>query len=52
METFGHSELDTVVSVLGKSKGYVATFIERKKRLYTAVRMPDGTTLSMETPLA
>ncbi|WP_373560306.1 IS30 family transposase [Paenibacillus sp. RU5M] len=37
-ETFGHWELDTVVlSGRGKSKGCVATLIERKTRLYTAV---------------
>ena len=47
-ETFGHWELDTVVSGRGKSKGCVATFIERKTRLYTAIRMPDRTALSME----
>ncbi|MNO39483.1 hypothetical protein D3C76_296150 [compost metagenome] len=35
-QTFGHWELDTVVSGRGKSKGCVATFIERKIRLYTA----------------
>ncbi|MET3208330.1 UNVERIFIED_CONTAM: IS30 family transposase [Paenibacillus sp. PvR008] len=46
--TFGHWELDTVVSDRGKSKGCVATFIERKTRLYTAIRMPDRTALSME----
>jgi transposase, IS30 family len=47
-ETFGHWELDTVVSGRGKSKGCVATFVERKTRLYTAIRMPDRTALSME----
>ncbi|MGG1619100.1 IS30 family transposase [Paenibacillus sp. NRS-1782] len=47
-ETFGHWELDTVVSSRGKSKGCVATFIERKTRLYTAIKMPDRTALSME----
>jgi len=47
-ETFGHWELDTVVSGRGKSRGCVATFIERKTRLYTAIRMPDRTALSME----
>lgn len=47
-ETFGHWELDTVVSGRGKSKGCVATFIERKTRWYTAIRMPDRTALSME----
>ncbi|WP_149096499.1 IS30 family transposase [Paenibacillus terrae] len=47
-DTFGHWELDTVVSGRRKSKGCVATFIERKTRLYTAVQMPDRTALSME----
>ncbi|GAK39565.1 transposase [Paenibacillus sp. TCA20] len=47
-ETFGHWELDTVVSSRGKSKACVATFIERKTRLYTAIKMPDRTALSME----
>lgn len=37
-ETFGHWERDTVVSGRGKSKGCVATFMERKTRLYTAIR--------------
>lgn len=32
-ETFGHWELDTVVWDRGKSKGCVATLIERKTRL-------------------
>ncbi|WIV17967.1 IS30 family transposase [Paenibacillus polygoni] len=47
-ETFGHWELDTVVSSRGKSKACVATCIERKTRLYTAIKMPDRTSLSME----
>jgi IS30 family transposase len=47
-ESFGHWELDTVVSGRGKSKGCVATFIERKTRLYTAIPMPDRTARSME----
>lgn len=47
-ETFGHWELDTVVSSRGKSKACVATLIERKTRLYTAIKMPDRTALSME----
>lgn len=46
-ETFGHWELDTVVS--GKEKGgCLATFIERKSRLYTAIKMPNRTAASME----
>ena len=47
-ETFGHWELDTVVSSRGKSKACVATLIERKTRLYTAIKMSDRTALSME----
>ncbi|GMK42867.1 IS30 family transposase [Paenibacillus sp. CCS19] len=46
--TFGHWELDTVVSSRGKSKACAATFIERKTRLYFAVKMPDRTAHSME----
>ena len=43
-------ELDTVVS--GKTKGACfATFIERKTRMYTAVKMPDRTKESMETAI-
>ncbi len=44
-ETFGHRELDTVVSGRGQAKGCVATFIERKTRWY----MADRSALSMET---
>ena len=46
--TFGHWELDTIVSSRGKSKACGATFIERKNRLYFAVKMPDRTAHSME----
>jgi IS30 family transposase len=44
-------ELDTMVSSRRKSKGCVATFIERKTRLNTAILMPDRTVLSMEIAL-
>lgn len=47
-ETFGHWELDTIVSSRGNSKGCFATFVERKTRLYTAIKMPDRTASSME----
>lgn len=47
-ETFGHWELDTVVSSRGKSKACVGTFIERKTRMYLALKMPDRTAHSME----
>lgn len=47
-EEFGHWELDTVVSSRGKSKACAATFIERKTRLYYALKMPDRTAHSME----
>lgn len=46
--TFGHSELDTVVSSRGKSKACAATFVERKTRMYIALKMPDRTSHSME----
>lgn len=36
-QVFGHWELDTMVSSRGKSRGCVATFVERKSRLYTAL---------------
>ncbi len=44
---FGHWELDTVVSSRGKSKGCLATFVERKTRLYTALKIKDRTSTSM-----
>ena len=46
-ETFGHWELDTVVSSRGKSKGCLATFLERKTRFYLAFKIPDRTAKSM-----
>jgi len=49
-KTFGHWELDTVVSSR-QSGGCLATFIERKTRLYTAIMMPDKTAQSMETAI-
>jgi len=49
-KTFGHWELDTVVS--GKEKsGCLATFVERKTRLYTAIKMPNRTADSMESAI-
>ena len=50
-ETFGHWELDTVVSSRGKSKGCFATFVERKTRLYTAIKIADRTASSMESAI-
>jgi len=46
-KTFGHWELDTVVSAKGIG-GCFATFAERKTRFYSAVSMPDRTASSME----
>lgn len=46
--TFGHWELDSMVSSRGESKGCFATFVERKSRLYTALKTPDRTAASME----
>lgn len=45
--TFGHWELDSMVSSRGESKGCFATFVERKSRLYTAFKTPDRTAQSM-----
>ncbi|WP_195972692.1 IS30 family transposase, partial [Clostridium thermobutyricum] len=50
-EEFGHWELDTVVSSRGKSKGCLATFIERKTRLYTAIKIKDRTANSMKSAI-
>ncbi len=47
-ETFGHWELDTIVSSRRKSKGCFATFVERKTRYYQAIVIPDRTAESME----
>lgn len=47
-ETFVHWELDTVVSSRGKSKACVATFIKRKTPWYSAIKMTDRTSASME----
>lgn len=49
-ESFGHWELDTVVSSRGAG-GCFATFAERKTRFYTAIPMPDRTANSMETAI-
>ena len=46
-ETFSHWELDTVVSSRGKSKGCLATFLERKTRFYLAFKIPDRTAKSI-----
>ena len=43
----GSSELDTVVSSRGKSKGCLATFLERKTRFYLAFKIPNRTAKSM-----
>ena len=45
--TFGHRELDAVLSSRGKSKGCLATFIERKTRFYIALPMKDRSKDSM-----
>lgn len=46
-EIFGHWELDTIVSGRGKSKGCLATFVERKTRFYMAIKIKDRTQKSM-----
>lgn len=50
-ETFGHWELDSMVSSRGKNKGCFATFVERKSRLYTAFKTPDRTAASMQAAI-
>jgi IS30 family transposase len=40
-KSFGHWEADTMVSSRGKSKGCLATFAERKSRLYLTFKMPN-----------
>ncbi len=49
--TFGHWELDSMVSSRGESKDCFATFVERKSRLYTAFKTPDRTAASMQTAI-
>ena len=49
--TFGHWELDSMVSSRGESRGCFATFVERKSRLYTAFKIPDRTAVSMQTAI-
>ena len=51
-QTFGHWELDTMVSSRGESKGCFATFVERKSRLYTALLIPDRMAASMERAIS
>ena len=46
-KTFGHWELDTIVSSRGKSKACLATFVERKTRFYVAIKIKDRTAPSM-----
>lgn len=48
---FGHWELDSMVSSRGASKGCFATFVERKSRLYTALKTPDRTASSMQAAI-
>jgi IS30 family transposase len=50
-ETFGHWELDSMVSSRGESKGCFATFVERKSRLYTAFKTTDRTAVSMQAAI-
>jgi len=47
-QSFGHWELDTVVSSRGKSKGCLATFVERQTRFYCAISLKNRTAHEME----
>ena len=51
-QTFGHWELDTMVSSRGESKGCFATFVERKSRLYTALKIGDRSAASMQSAIS
>ena len=46
-ETFGHWELDTVFSSRRKSKGCLATFIERQTRFYMAIKLENRSASEM-----
>lgn len=46
-EEVGHWEIDSIVSSRGKSKGCLATFVERKTRFYVAIKMKDRSAESM-----
>ena len=46
-ETFGHWEVDTVVSPRGKDKACVVTLLERKTRFYITVQVPDRSSASV-----
>lgn len=50
-QEFGHWELDTMVSSRGKSKGCLATFAERKSRLYLAFLIPNRTKDAMHNAI-
>ncbi|MEG1158320.1 MAG: IS30 family transposase, partial [Christensenellaceae bacterium] len=50
-ETFGHWELDSMVSSRGESKGCFATFVERKSRWYIALKTADRTAESMKNAI-
>jgi IS30 family transposase len=47
-EEFGHWEADTIVSGRGKSRTCLATFLERKSRMYLAIQIEDRTASSMQ----
>lgn len=46
-KTFGHWEIDTVVSPRGKDKACVVPFLELKTRFYVTIRMPGCSATSM-----
>lgn len=50
-EEAGHWEVDTVLSGLGKSTACFATLVERKTRLYIAVKIPNRKAKTMENAL-
>ncbi len=50
-QEFGNWELDTMVSSRGKCKGCLATFPERKSRLYLAFLIPKHTKDAMHSAI-
>ncbi|MFR4956613.1 MAG: IS30 family transposase, partial [Enterococcus gallinarum] len=50
-QEFGHWELGTIVSSRGKSTGCLATFAERKSRLYIAFLIPNRTKDAMHSAI-
>ena len=51
-QLIGNGELDTVVSSRGKSKGCLATFVERQTRFYVAVKIKNRSASEMDLAIS